>query len=233
MRGAVRTVAVVGAGLLLAVAGCSQAGAVNGRRRHPFADRWNHNTHYFPLLASRIPSDGGRVLDIGCGQGDFCRYIARADRRVVGLDVDAAVLPAASSGVDYVLGSAEALPFADGAFGAVTMTMVLHHVDARRALAEAARVLAPGGVLLVLGYGRYGGWRDAHHELRDVLTHHLVAWGKVPWEPATAKAEPTRTWGEARADALGTLPGSTYRRLAMWRYLVEWTKPGWLLSDHG
>ena len=41
------------------------------------------------------------------------------------------------------------------------------------------------------------------------------------------------TWAEARADALDALPGSSYRRLAMWRYLVEWTKPGWLLSDHG
>ncbi len=206
---------------------------MSGRRPHPFADRWNHNTHYFPLLASRIPSAGGRVRDVGCGEGSFCRYIARADRQVVGLDVDAAALPAASSGVGYVLGSAEALPFGDGTFDAVTMTMVLHHVDAGRALAEAGRVLAPGGVLLVLGYGRYGGWRDAPHELRDLLTHRLVARGKVPWEPATAKAEPGRTWAEARADALDALPGSSYRRLAMWRYLVEWTKPGWLLSDHG
>ena len=158
---------------------------VRGLRSHPFAARWNHNTHYFPLLASRIPATTDRVLDVGCGDGTFCRFVTRDERRVVGVDIDASALPAESAGVQYVIASAEALPFADGTFGAVTMTMVLHHVEAEHALAEAARVLAPGGVLLILGYGRYGGWRDAPHEVRDVLTHRLVsrrmrAWCLVP-----------------------------------------------------
>src|SRR5665647_2036469 len=146
---------------------------VRGLRSHPFAARWNHNTHYFPLLASRIPETTDRVLDVGCGDGTFCRFVARDDRRVVGVDIDVSALPADSAGVQYVIASAEELPFADGTFGAVTMTMVLHHVQAERALAEAARVIAPGGVLLILGYGRYGGWRDAPHEVRDLLTHRL------------------------------------------------------------
>lgn len=198
---------------------------MSGPRSHPFANRWNHSTHYFPLLASRIPRATDRVLDVGCGDGTFCRFVARSDRNVVGIDIDASALPAESPGVRYVLASAEALPFADGDFGAVTMTMVLHHVQAQRALAEAARVLAPGGSLLVLGYGNYGGWRDAPHEVRDLLTHRLVSRGKRAWDPPTARAEPAGTWSQARADALNALPGSNYRRLAMWRYLVEWTKP--------
>src|SRR5665648_808310 len=90
--------------------------------------------------------------------------------------------PADSAGVQYVIASAEELPFADGTFGAVTMTMVLHHVQAERALAEAARVIAPGGALLILGYGRYGGWRDAPHEVRDLLTHRLVSCGMRAWD---------------------------------------------------
>lgn len=196
------------------------------RRSHPFANRWNHNTHYFPLLASRIPRTTDRVLDVGCGDGTFCRFVSRADRSVVGVDIDASVLPTDSPGVKYVLASAEALPFADGEFGAVTMAMVLHHVHAERALAEASRVLAPGGVLLVLGYGNYGGWRDAPHVVCGMLTHLVVSRGKRAWEPPTARAEPAGTWSQARADALDALPGSNYRRLAMRRYLVVWTKPG-------
>ena len=198
---------------------------VRGLRSHPFAARWNHNTHYFPLLASRIPETTDRVLDVGCGDGTFCRFVARDDRRVVGVDIDASALPADSAGVQYVIASAEELPFADGTFGAVTMTMVLHHVQAERALAEAARVIAPGGALLILGYGRYGGWRDAPHEVRDLLTHRLVSCGMRAWDPPTAKAEPSGTWSQVRATARGALPGSSYRRLAMWRYLVEWPKP--------
>ncbi|OIQ79182.1 ubiquinone/menaquinone biosynthesis C-methyltransferase UbiE [mine drainage metagenome] len=198
---------------------------VRGLRSHPFADRWNHNTHYFPVLASRIPGAVDRVLDVGCGDGTFCRFVARDGRRVVGVDIDASAFPADSAGVRYGLASAEDLPFAAGTFGVVTMTMVLHHVQAERALAEAARVVAPGGVLLVLGYGRYGGWRDAPHEVRDLLTHRLVSHGMRPWDPPSAKAEPSDTWSQARATARDALPGSSYRRLAMWRYLVEWPKP--------
>ena len=198
---------------------------VRGSRSHPFADRWNHNTHYFPLLAARIPATTDRVLDVGCGDGTFCRFVSRDGRQVVGLDVDPSVLPADSAGVQYVNASAESLPFDDGTFGAVTMTMVLHHVEAERALAEAARVLAPGGVLLVLGYGRYGGWRDAPHEARDLLAHRMASRRMRVWDPPTDKAEPSGTWAQARAAARDALPGSTYHRLAMWRYLVEWSTP--------
>jgi SAM-dependent methyltransferase len=198
---------------------------VTGPGEHPFASRWNHNTHWFPLLASRIPDDAVRVLDVGCGEGTFCRFMTRDGREVVGLDPDSSVLPARDEGVRYVVGSAEDLPFEDASFDAVTMTMVLHHVDAARALAEAGRVLAPGGVLLVLGYGRYAGARDLLPELRDVVAHRVLGRGKQPWEPPTAKADPSQTWGEARALLAEELPGSTWRRLPLWRYLAEWHKP--------
>jgi SAM-dependent methyltransferase len=198
---------------------------VRAHDEHPFATRWNHNTHYFPLLASRIPASTTRLLDVGCGEGTFCRFVADQDRTVVGVDSDSSVLPPSTTGVTYIRSSAETLPFAGDSFRAVTMTMVLHHVDPDRALAEAARVLAPGGVLLALGYGRYGGWRDMAHEVRDLVTHKLVSRRMRSWDPPTAKADPAVTWGEARETVDSALPGSTYRRLPMWRYLVEWHKP--------
>lgn len=198
---------------------------VTRRHTHPFATQWNHNTHYYPLLASRVPNSADRVLDVGCGDGTFCRFVANDSRTVVGADVDPSVLPTTTDGVTYVVASAEALPFSDNRFEAVTMTMVLHHVQAKDAMAEAVRVLAPGGVLLILGYGRSSGGRDALHELRDLIVHRWASRRMRPWDPPTAKADPRGTWAEARATARGALPGSAYRRLAMWRYLVEWRKP--------
>lgn len=198
---------------------------MRAREAHPFASRWNHNTHYFPMLADHIPVSATSVLDVGCGDGTFCRLVSRENRVVVGVDPDPTVLPSANTSTRYVLATAEALPCADESFAAVTMTMVLHHVDPERALAEAARVLAPGGVLLVPGYGRYGGWRDLPHEVRDVATHQVVSRRMHPWDPPTVKADPPVTWSEARAVAAAALPGSSYRRLPMWRYLVEWHKP--------
>lgn len=194
-------------------------------REHPFASQWNHNTHYFPMLAARIPASAAPVLDVGCGDGTFCRFLEDGDRVVVGADLDSSVLPSATGRTAYVVTSAEGLPFRDETFSAVSMTMVLHHVQAERALAEAARVLAPGGVLLALGYGRFGGWRDVLHELRDLVTHRVVSRKMQPWDPPTAKADPPSTWAETRTTARDALPGCTYRRLAMWRYLVEWQKP--------
>lgn len=198
---------------------------MGNRGEHPFASRWNHNTHYFPRLATRVPSSATRVLDVGCGEGTFCRFMAADHRVVVGLDSDPSVMPTSSPGVRYVVASAVALPFGKGSFDAVTMTMVLHHVEPERALSEAARVLTPSGVLLLLGYGRYGGPRDLLHEARDVLGHKLVARKMQAWDPPTAKADPPDTWARARATVSTALPRSTYRRLPMWRYLVEWHKP--------
>lgn len=192
---------------------------------HPFASRWNHNTHYFPRLASRVPPDSTRVLDVGCGEGTFCRFLAADQRVVIGLDSDASVLPPSSLHVGYVVASAVALPFEADSFDAVTMTMVLHHVPPERALSEAARVLTPGGVLLVLGHGRYGGPRDLLYEIRDALTHKLVARKMQSWNPPTVKADPPDTWARVRTTFTSALPGSKYRRLPMWRYLVEWHKP--------
>jgi SAM-dependent methyltransferase len=192
---------------------------------HPFADQWNHNSHYYPLLRAAVPDTATRVLDIGCGDGTFCRLLVRPDRLVVGLDLDPRHL-APAPGVTYVVGSAEALGLADETFDAVTMTMVLHHVDARRALAEAVRVLAPGGSLQVLGIGRYGGPRDLPYELRDAVAHRLHSRGREPWEPPTTKVDPVETWSEVLTTVRRRLPGCAWDRLPMWRYRVTWTKPG-------
>jgi SAM-dependent methyltransferase len=192
---------------------------------HPFADRWNHNTHYFPLLRATLPDATTRLLDIGCGDGTFCRFAAAPSRLVVGLDLDARLM-AADDGVRYVVGSAESLGFADATFDAVTLSMVVHHVDPALALPEAARVLRPGGLLQVLGIGRFGGARDIPHEVRDAVSHRLLARRLRHWEPDTVKQDPGETWAEALATARRLLPGCSWDRLPLWRYRVTWTKPG-------
>jgi ubiquinone/menaquinone biosynthesis C-methylase UbiE len=197
---------------------------VTGRNTHPFADRWNHNSHHYPLIRHTI--EGARkVLDVGCGEGTFCRFAEEPGRVVVGLDADLAVLPAPASSLSFVGGSAESLPFASDAFDAVTMTMVLHHLHLEPALSEVVRVLEPGGRLAVLGYGRFSGWRDAPDELRDVLANRWHSRDKAPWDPETAHAPPSQTWAQAERSLRTLLPGCRYRRLRLWRYLVTWRKP--------
>lgn len=100
-----------------------------------------------------VPVDGARVLDVGCGGGFTCEYLAERGADVTGLEVNPDLLRAArehaSAGglvIDYVPGVAEALPFDDASFDVVTCVDVLEHVeDVGRAVAEMARVLRPGG----------------------------------------------------------------------------------------
>ena len=108
-----------------------------------------------PLLASHL---GGcrRLLDIGTGEGQVVRHLIAADRRelVVGLEPAAAQITnarLAGGGPRYVRGAGEALPFPSASFDGVCCCLVIEHtVDPDALLAEAARVLAPGGRFVLL-----------------------------------------------------------------------------------
>jgi SAM-dependent methyltransferase len=94
-------------------------------------------------LARVLPFLEAPVLDVGCGDGAAYRY---APEGYVGLDRDPAPLAQQRDALTRVLGTADRLPFADGAFKTVLAMAVLEHVDDPVAcLREARRVLAPGG----------------------------------------------------------------------------------------
>jgi glycosyltransferase involved in cell wall biosynthesis/SAM-dependent methyltransferase len=104
------------------------------------------------LARARALAVPGRLLDIGCGGGHLLAA-ARADGwRGVGTDLSRAACLAArdTAAAPVAQAQATALPFRDGALDAVTLVNVLDHTAAaRRTLEEAARVLRPGGLLVV------------------------------------------------------------------------------------
>jgi SAM-dependent methyltransferase/RimJ/RimL family protein N-acetyltransferase len=112
------------------------------------------------------PGDG-LCLDLGCGSGHYFDVIAATGRTVVGLDYSADQLRVARSRSGQVLrGDAAALPFADGTFSTVTTLWISTDVDNFSAvLAEAARVLQPGGLLVF--YGAHPCFNGPHVEWLD------------------------------------------------------------------
>lgn len=103
---------------------------------------------------------GLRVADLGCGFGALSAYFAFAGASVAGVDLSADRLELGRRlasrhglGVELQAARMEALPWADGSFDVAVMNNSLCYLvdpaDRRRALEEAARVLAPGGVLVV------------------------------------------------------------------------------------
>ncbi|MFI0740703.1 methyltransferase domain-containing protein [Streptomyces sp. NPDC021100] len=113
--------------------------------------------HLRSLLALR---PGERVLDAGCGPGYLLEEMAREtgpDGVLRGVDVSASMLDLArrrcggDGRVGLEEGRCEELPFPDGSFDAVVSSQVLEYVeDVEGALAEFARVLRPGGRVVVL-----------------------------------------------------------------------------------
>lgn len=112
------------------------------------------------------PLGGRDVLDVGCGDGAYALAAARAGGHVTGLDRSAAAVDAARRKVeaqglvvDLRIGDATALPFPADRFDVVLAVTVLCFVEQPpQAVAEMARVLRPGGVLVLGELGRWSTW---------------------------------------------------------------------------
>ena len=124
-------------------------------------------------IAAAVAATGShRVLDLACGPGLVSRRLARDARFVVGVDLTPAMLERASeqSGARaaFVLAAAERLPLASGSCERAVTRLALHHLpDPGPALREMARVVAPGGRVVVADIASSENARDAslHNEL--------------------------------------------------------------------
>ena len=110
-----------------------------------------------PDLASRLVRAGQprTAVDIGCGTGPLIEQLVERGINAMGVDSSPAVLEVARQrvpGARFELGSVRELPFPDQSVDAATLIEVVEHLDdetLQAAIAEAARILRPGGVLMI------------------------------------------------------------------------------------
>jgi SAM-dependent methyltransferase len=115
-----------------------------------FGRRYVLDPIMLPRALTRSPK---KALDVGCGEGRFCRMLKLHGVDVIGMDPTPALIAAArarDAGGAYLEAAAECLPFGDNAFDLVVSYLSLIDIpDIRTAIPEMARVLDPGGALLI------------------------------------------------------------------------------------
>ena len=171
------------------------------------------------LIASEMleVTPGDRVLDVGCGPGNFTRRFAAAadDGLVVGVDASKTMLARAvaqptTPNVAYVRCDAADLPFRDGSFDAVCCFAALYLVEEpMRALDQIARVLAPGGRVALLSSANRG-------PLPTALTNAVVR--RATGVRIFGRSELTEALRERGLTGVG-------QRVAGWGQFVSGLKP--------
>jgi SAM-dependent methyltransferase len=202
-----------------------------------------------PMLERVARGDFATALDVGCGEGRFCRMLAERGIKAIGIDPTEPLLAEArrrDPAGDYRPGRAEQLDFADASFDLVVSYLSLIDIpDPAAAIAGMARVLRPGGSLLIANLASFstaGNWSvDLLGRVRFAIDHYLderAAWAS--WRGIRVRnwhrplgsymallldaglelrhfAEPAPYGGDPRRVA-------RYRR-APWFVIMEWQKP--------
>jgi ubiquinone/menaquinone biosynthesis C-methylase UbiE len=150
-------------------------------REHAFRKRILRLAHLEP---------GEVVLDVGCGTGSLALEAKRqvgAGGLVYGIDASPEMVARASKkarkgglDIEFALAPAQALPFPDGRFDIVLITLMLHHLprSSRDECArEVKRVLKPGGRVLVVDFG--GPARESHGPIKHFHRHGYVRVGDL------------------------------------------------------
>jgi 2-polyprenyl-3-methyl-5-hydroxy-6-metoxy-1,4-benzoquinol methylase len=191
--------------------------------------RWNSNLHAFETLVEAVPLDAQRGLDVGCGEGETARRLRTRVASVVGLDRDEACIAEArhhGGDISYIVGELEHVDLPENGFDVVTAVAVLHHMDQQAALCRLARLVAPGGVLLVVGLAKSRTVTDYAYDIRDAIAVRRHTLTKAVWHtPAPIVWPPPLSWADTRRASLGVLPTASFRRIPYFRYRLTWVKP--------
>ncbi|GAA0549964.1 class I SAM-dependent methyltransferase [Paractinoplanes ferrugineus] len=177
-----------------------------------------------------IPAGCKRAVDVGCGNGELTRELHRRGvPEIMGLDRDEPCIqrcrmhPEAGD-IRYVVGDLSNAGLTPKGFELVSAVASLHHMDAREGLLRLRSLVAPGGVLIVIGPARPDLPKDLPIEVAAQIA------GLFRSRPTRSAGEPAapiiwpppERYSTMRRLAGELLPGVHWRRHLMWRYSLVW-----------
>lgn len=127
-----------------------------------FEDKWDHNRRYSKLMLKEMGDNTlDKVLDIGCGTGEFTKKVAAKSKSVIGIDISPQMIEEAkhrhpSDKIKYVMQDFDLMQ-EDEQYDCIVSIATFHHLSLKIALPKVKRLLKPNGVLIVLDlYDRKG-----------------------------------------------------------------------------
>lgn len=202
--------------------------------------RWNHNSHYQPMILRHLPRRMSQVLEIGCGRGEFSRELATRASRVTAIDLSPRMIELArhgpaNSAIDWLVADVMDWPGPMAPVDAIVSIAAFHHLRLESILDRCRRWLVPGGVLVVLDLVRDDGAIDLFRSAFALpVSILLTRWNCRGYRPT---AECRAVWddhgrhdhylslAEARQQFSAVLPGTVVRQHLFWRYSAVWHKP--------
>lgn len=175
------------------------------------AIRWGHPSYVWgagqerrlALIRRAVPLDGRRVLDVGCGIGIYVNALRRYSSWVYGVDLDPAKLVLAQGRRRLAVAPGERLPFASDVFDVVLLHEVIEHVDDdRTTIAEAVRVVRPGGAVVVFAPNRLYPF-----ETHGVYLGRRYIYGNIPLVNYLPRGLRSRLCPHVRAYGRGDIRG--------------------------
>ena len=196
---------------------------------------WDHNIHYHEFLLQQVPVRAKRAIDVGCGAGLFATRIAERVPSVIGVDRDAEMIDLArrSAGeakVDYLQADVMDADLPLRTFDFVSCLSALHHIPLHPALARLGSLLAPGGVLAILGHYKLATPLDyAYAGITAILDLPIGIVRHRTQAPVRRTTGVVADWhdtlAEIRTAAASVLPGAMVRRHMYDRYSLVYRKP--------
>jgi ubiquinone/menaquinone biosynthesis C-methylase UbiE len=202
-------------------------------------DKWDHNQRYSKLLLDQIDNGLEKVLDIGCGTGEFTKKVATKAKEVIGIDIAPKMIESANSrhsaeNIKYMLQDFDTME-EDEQYDCIVSIATFHHLTLDKALPKIKRMLKPNGVLIVLDLYERKGVLDLFLEVIAIPTNILMK--RIMNGPIVNNREEIDAWNEhCELDKYMTIKDlkQTYylnlgknvmlRRLVYWRYFAIYKK---------